>query len=410
MNDIVHLNRVFAEIDGRDTGRTPNRMPALDVVCMADVKAKPIEWLWDNWIAFGKVSVLAGDGGRGKSTVLCDLAARTSTGETWPDGTRNGCGPRGVIILAAEDDCEDTIAPRLIAAGADMTRIFNIRSVIEDNSRRSFNLQADLARLEHEIARRPDIGLVQLDPVTSYLGKVDSHKNADVRAVLEPLGELAARLRVAVVCNNHFTKGLGGTANNRIIGSVAFVNQARAAFIVTPDAADDGRTLLMPSKNNIAPIKYGLAYRIEGVMIGDAQGLDTEILASRIAWESTPVTISADEALAAYAGGDEAKTAKAEAMDFLRSALADGPKSAADIFKDARQAGHSTKSVKSAKAALGVKSEKAGMAGGWVWTLPKGPKGPEGAHENNRVPSASEGPFGGQDGGTSRRNQPMDQQ
>jgi putative DNA primase/helicase len=381
-----------------DAGRIPSRKPALDVVCMADVKAKPIEWLWDNWIAFGKVSVLAGEGGQGKSTVLCDLAARTSTGEMWPDGTRNGRGPRGVVILAAEDDCEDTIAPRLIAAGADMTRIFNIRSVIEDNSRRSFNLQADLARLEQEIAKRPDIGLVQLDPVTSYLGRVDSHKNADVRAVLEPLGELAARLKVAIVCNNHFTKGLGGTANNRIIGSVAFVNQARAAFIVTPDAEDDGRMLLMPSKNNIAPIKYGLAYRIEGVMIGDAQGLDTEILTSRIAWESLPVTISADEALAAHAGGNEAKTAKAEAIDFLRAALAGGSKSAAEIQAEAKARDITPKSLRSARQALGVKTDKASFGGGWVWTLPKMPSGPEDALLKNRAPSALEGTFGGQDG------------
>jgi RecA-family ATPase len=241
----------------------------LDVVCMADVKPKPIDWLWKFWIAIGKVSVLAGDSGKGKSTILCDLAARTSTGELWPDGAERSA-PGGVLILAAEDDAEDTLAPRLIAAGADMKRVFNIRSVMtgDDHGRRSFNLQADLAALENEIRTRDNIRLVIIDPVTSYLGKVDSHKNAEVRSVLEPLAEMAARLRVAVICNNHFSKG-AGNANSRIIGSVAFVNQARAAFIVTPDADDEERLLLMPAKVNITPLRHGLAYRIGGTLIRD---------------------------------------------------------------------------------------------------------------------------------------------
>jgi len=171
----------------------------LDVVCMANVKPSPIEWLWPNWVAIGKVSVLAGDGGRGKSTILCDLAARTTTGDKWPDAAA-ASKVGGVIILAAEDDIGDTIAPRLLAAGADMASVFVIQSVRDGNQRRrGFNLQADLERLENEIRKRGDIRLIIIDPVSSYLGKVDSHKNADVRSVLEPLGEMAARMRVAII-------------------------------------------------------------------------------------------------------------------------------------------------------------------------------------------------------------------
>src|SRR3954453_7616194 len=104
-------------------------------------------------------------------------------------------------------------------------------------------------------------------------------------SVLEPIGDMAARTRTAVLCNNHFSKG-GGSANNRMIGSVAFINYCRAGFIVTPDAEDDGRMLLMPSKNNIAPIKYGLAYRIGSYML-DVNGV--EIITSQICWEPDPV-------------------------------------------------------------------------------------------------------------------------
>jgi putative DNA primase/helicase len=120
-----------------------------------------------------EAAVLAGDGGRGKSTILCDLAARTTASDRWPDGA--AASPAGgVIILAAEDDVGDTLAPRLLAAGADMARVFVIRSVRDEKQRRrGFNLQADLERLEAEIRRRDNIRLIIIDPVSSYLGPVD---------------------------------------------------------------------------------------------------------------------------------------------------------------------------------------------------------------------------------------------
>ena len=368
------------EIDNQQPwqeSKTVQPSPQLEVVCMADVKPTSIEWLWQNWIALGKVSVLAGEGGRGKSTILCDLAARTTTSGSWPDSAAASAAG-GVIILAAEDDVEDTLAPRLLAAGADMARVFVIRSVRdEDQKRRGFSLQADLERLEAEIRKRNNIRLVIIDPVSSYLGHVDSHKNSDVRAVLEPLGEMASRMRVAIICNNHFSKG-GGSANSRIIGSVAFVNQARAAFIVTPDEEDETRMLLIPSKMNIAPIRHGLAYRIEGCLINFE---DKEIATSRIMYESAPITISADQALAALDGNSENRSDKSEAVDFLKDALRDGPVPAKEMKKEAADAGISSKSLRSAREALGIKPEKAGFEGGWVWSLPKVPSEVEDARE-----------------------------
>jgi hypothetical protein len=377
------LDDLQRRVDGAPKWIPPTRVVesqsggGLDVVCMADVKPTSIEWLWPNWVAIGKVSVLAGEGGRGKSTILCDLAARTTTGDQWPDAapaSRAG----GVIILAAEDDIGDTIAPRLMAAGANMARVFVIQSVRDESQRRrGFSLQADLERLESEIKKRDNIRLIIIDPVSSYLGAVDSHKNSDVRAVLEPLGEMAARMRVAVICNNHFSKG-GGSANNRVIGSVAFVNQARAAFIVTPDEDDETRMLLIPSKMNIAPLRHGLAYRVEGCLV-PFDG--AEISTSRIMYESAPVTISADQALAAL-NGTENKTDKSEAIEFLRDALKTGPVAVKDLKREAGEAGISPKSLRSAREALGIRPDKAGFEGGWVWQLPtKMPSEPEDAHE-----------------------------
>jgi putative DNA primase/helicase len=380
-NTILREKGPAALRDILDVAPIPIRLVAsvksgLEVVCMADVRPSAIEWLWQNWIAVGKVHVLAGEGGRGKSTILCNMTAITTTGAKWPDGAR-GCHAGSVIILAAEDDVEDTLAPRLMATGADLSRVFVIRSVFDENRRRGFSLQADLERLEAEIQKRDNVKLVIIDPVSSYLGKVDSHKNADVRSVLEPLGEMAARLRVAVICNNHFSKG-GGSANSRVIGSVAFVNQARAAFIVTPDDEDETRMLLIPSKMNIAPIRHGLAYRIEGCLV-EFEGKD--IATSRIMYESTPITITADQALAALDGNEENRSAKAEATDFLLDALKHGAVPVKDLKKEAADAGISSKSLRSAREALGIKPDKAGFEGGWVWSLPKMPSEVEDARE-----------------------------
>lgn len=176
-------------------------------------------------------------------------------------------------------------------------------------------------------------------------------------------------MRVAVIANNHLRKS-GGSANSQIIGSVAFVNQARSAFIVTPDENDRTRRLLIPSKTNIGPDQHGLAYRIEGCLIHSG---GKEILTSRVMYESAPITITADQALAAMEGNGQAKTDKAEAADFLQDILSNGPLSAKQVKAEAAEAGITPKSLRSAREALGIKPEKSGFEGGWLWALPKVP-------------------------------------
>jgi AAA domain len=135
------------------------------------------------------------------------------------------------------------------------------------------------------------VRLIIIDPITSYLGRVDSHKNAEIRSVLEPVAQMAARHGAAVVGITHFSKGGGTSAINRFIGSIGFIAAARAAFVVTtdPDSDDRARRLFIPVKNNLAPCGDGLSFRIEQCL------LDNGILASRIEWGSDTVTRTADE-------------------------------------------------------------------------------------------------------------------
>ena len=256
----------------------------------SEIEPEPINWLWPQRIALGKNSLIAGLPGLGKSQITTYLAAITSSGGTWATGEE--CVAGDVLILSAEDDPADTIRPRLEAAGANLDRVHIIEAVRDERGERSFNLNRDLDALAMSLAKLPDAKLAVIDPISAYLGGIDSHKNAEVRGTLAPLAKLAADHGVAFMSVTHLNKSPSTEPLTRVIGSMAFVAAVRTAFLVQQCKVNPERRLFLPLKNNISRSCHGLAFRIETHVLSSS-GIAT----SRVAWEAEPVTITASEAL-----------------------------------------------------------------------------------------------------------------
>ncbi len=339
----------------------PTEKPPLQTECLADVQATPVRWLWPGRIARGKVSIIAGHPGLGKSQLTISLAAVVTTGRRWPAGhTEAEIG--NVLFLSAEDGTADTIAPRLRAAGADLARC----SCLQEGA--GFSLKGDLHKLDEHLTISPTALLV-IDPFAAYAAGVDTHRDGEVRPMMAQLESIAERHGCAVVGVMHLNKSAGGSALSRVGGSGAFVAAARGAYLVSKDQNDDLRRLFLPIKNNLAPDTAGLAFRVEGRELPDG------IRTSLVVWESGTVDTTADEAIAAPTPDQGDRSAFKDAREFLSELLAKGTEvSQKQIDADAKAAGHSRRTVNRAKADLGVKSIKQ-TDGSWAWRMPYVQKG-----------------------------------
>jgi putative DNA primase/helicase len=348
----VDYEKIFGEY-------TEPRGPGAVLRCFTDIAPIPLRWLWVGRIPLGKLTLLIGDPGLGKSLLTADIASRMSRGTSFPDGA--GCEVGSVIFLSAEDDAADTIRPRLDAAGADVSRAHILEAVhvqLTDGSltEKPFNLETDIAVLEGALHEHPDVRLIVIDPISAYLGGVDSHSNAEVRGILAPLAALAARFGVAVLCVTHLRKS-AGAAIYRAISSIAFTAAARAVWAVGSDPEDGDRRLLLTVKQNLSASADGLAFRIE-----------TQNNVPRLAWEPGAVTLDANEVLG-NVDMQQDQSERREAKEWLKDFLADGPVAVKKIQGEAKAAGLSWMTIRRAKEALLVVASKSAYQGGWQWRL-----------------------------------------
>jgi len=337
---------------------------------VTNIFAEPVEWLWNQKIPQGKLTLLAGDPGLGKSLLTTYIAAVVSRGGKWPLEDSSS-SLREVIFLSAEDDAADTLRPRLEAMEADLARIHVIQGVVSGFTGegrqcvRMFDLQQDIDRLSRKLLEMPEVGLIVIDPISAYLGaKIDSHKNAEVRAVLSPLIAAIAERHVALIGISHLSKAANASALMRIIGSLAFAATARAVHLVVADAQNKARRLFLPLKNNLSPESIGLAFHIEGHQISSPRG---PIETARIMWETEPVAMAADEALRATAPSQN--SVLAQATEWLLSILGQ-PTPATQIMEDAAKRGIAEITLRRAAKNLRVEKRKERFSGRWMWSIP----------------------------------------
>jgi putative DNA primase/helicase len=298
---------------------------------LSTVTPRTVDWLWEQRFPLGKLSLIIGDPGLGKSTIALDMAARISTGAVWPD---RGYAVKGsVIILSAEDDLEDTVVPRLIQMNADRSRIVALTGVRRGEKAHFFTLADDLPALEEAMERLHPVA-VFIDPISSYMGRdVDSHVDADVRSVLGPVAALAAKYQAVVIGIMHLNKSTDVKALYRAGGSIAYVAAARAAFAVAADPDDEERHLFFPVKMNLAPDPPALAYRLNGSIV----------------WEDTPVAMTDIEELLSARPG-KGKGQLQAAMAFLEDELPfDVPIPTTEVLKHAGENMVSTATLDRAK-------------------------------------------------------------
>ncbi len=243
---------------GQMTRPIPDGVPL--IVWASSITPKKVEWLWPRRIPLGKLTTFAGQGGIGKTFVLCDIAARISKGAEWPF-CGGECAEQGkVLFISAEDDEDDTLVPRMIQCGADLSQIAFLSAGAAEN----FNMMA-LELLTRVLDQMGNVRMVAIDPPTSYLDGIDDHKNSELRSVLTPYKDWCSKRRVAVILNNHVNKSIGKDvdAASRVMGSVAWVNAVRTAHLFMKDENEPEKVVFAPIKTNVGKLPTALTYKIE---------------------------------------------------------------------------------------------------------------------------------------------------
>ncbi len=362
----------------------------------SDIRMRPVVWAWtdsgNGRMPAGSLSVAAGREGTGKSSFGVWLAAQITRG-TLP-GSLYG-KPRRVLYAAVEDSWEHTLAPRLAAAGADLTMVGRFDVVEGGDEAVTLSLPHDNRLLEAAVVDH-QVSLVVMDPLLSLISeKIDTHQSRSVRAALDPLALLADRTGALLLGIAHFNKGGGTDPSSLITGSGAFKDVPRSVFGFVRDSdVADGTRVMTQTKNSLGTDELpSLAYVIESATIDTDEG---PAYVGRLAWKGTSDR-SAQDILRDAGTSPEDRAERADAATWLRDYLtgSGGEAPATDVQAAGRGFGFSADALKRAKGKAGVRSRKAGLEAGWVWALtdPSAEGSTEGSEERTLPAPAPFAPF-----------------
>jgi hypothetical protein len=338
------------------------RKPLPPVVALSQIAPEPLRWLSPGRLAAGKITLLDGDPGLGKSTLLCEFAARISRGDPLPGG--DAAPPRPVVLMSAEDDPYDTIRPRIDAAGGDPRRVIAFATLPNDASTETLGAIPDHLYVIEEIITRTRAALLIIDPLVAFLARGhNANSDQGVRRAFHALKGLAERTGVAIVAVRHLNKSMTANPLYRGGGSIGIIGAARCGLLLAPDPDDAERRILASTKDNLGLPPPSLAFRLLS-----SPGSDV----ARVVWEGESQW-TAGQLLRESASGVPTHSLLADAREWLRAALADGPRSAREILREAGDAGIGRNLLYTARKLEGVAIAKERIPGGrWVWSYPTG--------------------------------------
>lgn len=331
-------------------------LPALTLRPLSSYASRPVSWLWNQRIPVGKITVLGGDGGEGKSFLTMAMASAVTVGAQLPGGSIPT--PADVIVWNAEDDPDDTVLPRAQACGADLNRIHILEDVTLGGVREKFRLK-HLGYLCDALEKLPQVALIVIDPISAFLEDCDSKSDVDVRSRLQPLVEMARNCKVAVLMVMHLNKGDHGSILHRLNGSVAFGALPRSVLFAGTHA--------LTGQKSIDCIKHNLS-------AGDPEPIEFAIdpRLGRVEWRGINMDLTAKAIYNSKLRANRGSQGEG-AVEMLAELLANGPVESAEVYRLADDRGVSKRTLERAKAQLGIRAKKAGLGEGsrWFWELPE---------------------------------------
>jgi putative DNA primase/helicase len=339
------------------------------MVNFGDVTLQKFNWVWPNKIPQGKITLGSGQQDVGKTSVAIDIIARVTTGRDWPDGEKNMMGPREVVFAFTEDDEGDTILPRLLAAGADIKKVWGFRSFTsgKDGKKRHLQLKDDCKALREMLSTHPNVALLVMDPMTGFMGDVNMNKDQEVRPVLEALKKTMGKCGTTFIGLQHVTKRGDVDAKGKVQGGSSVLGVTRACWDFSADPDNEGEYFMSLVKNNNSTKKSGMKYKLVSEMVRMPDGSEQSV--GRVEWIGE-CTERADDILKkarekSKVGGD---LKQMQCNLLIKTQLEKtGRCYAADVYALGEKEGLSTSTLWRAAKALGLKTDgKDGKRSVWI--------------------------------------------
>ena len=356
LGSLFHIARAYGWEDSRIRKTSMASDNPFGIRNMKDVKIKKVDWLWEEMLARGKVHLLSGNGGRGKTTLMLSIAAKITSGQAFP-GQSCDRKPGSVLYISAEDSIEDTLLPRFLAAGGDRILFYAPERLIQENS--SYLSILDHTQMLADCVRSTGSIMIVFDPGTAFCGtNIDNNNATQIRSVMARLQEIAELTGVAVVVLNHMTKSNDTAPVNRVLGSGAWVHASRLVWGVAEE--QDGMRILGLLKSNLGPIEHVYPYHLKSSKVDSVPAQ----------WASIGGRIPG-EVFSNYSDfeGKSHGRKRTEAEVYLRECLSDGPKKKKAVLSGSEL---SPKTIERAVKEIGVVSKRdSSVHGEAIWSLPR---------------------------------------